>query len=358
MTSGILFTISTLFMERTRFIELIRKKESGGISLLEQKELNEALAANPSYAAILQSMKILSEGGPLFNQPDEKQEAALKTLRARIRQTERQSRSRVLRIPAKWMAAAAVVLVAITGGLFYFLTRQQHQRPEAAVIATAKGSRTSLILPDGTRIWVNADTRLTYDHTFGAKTRSVYLTGEAYFEVAKDKLHPFIVHTRSMDVTAVGTAFNVRAYQDETNAQTTLMEGSVEVAFKRKETGKILLKPMEKVIVRSPAATAPEEKGLPEIAVLKVDYDSAAAAAPETRWLKNRLVFAQERLETIIKTLERYYGYTIQVQDKALLNRRLSGIFQDESLTEVLETFRLAAGIQYKIDKNNVLLYK
>ncbi|MCD2422601.1 FecR domain-containing protein [Niabella pedocola] len=345
-------------MERTRFIELIRKKESGEITLLEQKELNEALAANASYAAILQSLKAISGAGPMFSS-GKKDDAALEKLRKRIGQAERKQKGRIFSIPAKWMTAAAVLLVLCTGGLFYFFMHRQGQRTEAAVVATAKGSRTNLILPDGTRIWVNADTRLTYDHTFGAKTRTVYLTGEAYFEVAKDKAHPFIVHTQSMDITAVGTAFNVRSYRDEASAQTTLMEGAVEVAFKRKEAGKILLRPMEKVIVRNPVMAATSgEKDLPEIAVLKVDYDSAEAMAPETRWLKNRLVFSQERLETIVKILERYYGCAIRVQDSALLDRRLSGIFQDESLTEVLESFRLATGIQYKIDKNNVLLYK
>ncbi|SDC03073.1 FecR family protein [Niabella drilacis] len=342
-------------MERTRFVELIRKKESGEITLLEQKELNEALAENGSYAGILQSLKLFSGADPLFNREMGGEAAGLDRLKKKIRQSEKRSRM----IPGRWMAAAAVFFILITGALFYVLMNPPRQSRKAAnVIATSKGSRTNLILPDGSKVWVNADTRLTYDHEFGAKTRSVYLSGEAYFEVAKDKVHPFIVHTQLMDIKAVGTAFNVRSYKDETNAQATLMEGAVEVAFKRKGTGKILLKPMEKVVVRSTMPASAGEKDLPEIAVIKVNYDSLEAAAPETRWLKNRLVFNQERLETIVKSLDRYYGCTIRVKDTVLLNRRLSGTFQDESLSEVLESFRLAAGIQYEIDKNNVLLYK
>ncbi|MGJ7032148.1 FecR family protein [Niabella hirudinis] len=346
-------------MERIRFVELIRKKESGEITLLEQKELNEALAADESYAQILQSLKLLSGADPLFNRERGEEAAGLERLRKRIRQSEKQSRSLIARIPGRWMAAAAVFFILIAGGLFYVLMSPPRQSREAAnVIATNKGSRTNLILPDGSKVWVNADSRLTYDHEFGAKTRSVYLSGEAYFEVAKDKAHPFIVHTQLMDVRAVGTAFNVRSYKDETNAQATLMEGVVEVAFRRKGTGKILLKPMEKVIVRNEVPAAAREKDLPEIAVVKVNYDTIEAAAPETRWLRNRLVFSQERLETIVKSLERYYGCTIRVRDTVLLHRRLSGIFQDESLPEILETFKLAAGVKYEIDKNNVLLYK
>ncbi|WP_018631044.1 FecR family protein [Niabella aurantiaca] len=347
-------------MERNRFIELLRKKESGEITLLEQKELNELLAVNDTYPVIQGALKALSGPDPLFNRnTDNGDNAGLKRLRERIRQAEKKNRSRIAGMPVRWMAAAAVIFALLTGGLFYFSTPSRHPQARTAnIVETEKGSRTNLVLPDGSRVWVNADTKLTYDHTFGTRTRSVYLSGEAYFEVAKDKAHPFIVHTPLMDVKAVGTAFNVRAYKDEANAQATLMEGSVEVAFKRKESGKILLKPMEKVIVRTPAAAVAGEKDLPEIAVMKVNYDPAEAAAPETRWLKNRLVFSQERLGTIVKTLERHYGCSIRVTDTALLNRKLSGIFQDESLADVLESFRLAAGIRYEIDKNNVLLFK
>lgn len=347
-------------MERNRFIELLRKKESGEITLLEQKALNEALAANETYAAIQRSLKLLSGADPLFNHNMAGgNEAELKRLGDRIRQVEKQSSGRVASMPARWVAAAMVIFLLVAGGALYLFTGRPRQQKEASnVIATDKGSRTNLILPDGSKVWVNADSRLTYDHTFGAKTRSVYLSGEAYFEVAKDKAHPFIVHTPLMDIRAVGTAFNVRSYKDETDAQATLMEGVVEVAFKQKETSKITLKPMEKVIVRNAIAVDPEEKQLPEIAVVKVNYDTAAAAAPETRWLKNQLVFSQERLETIVKTLERHYGCAIRVKDTLLLNRKLSGTFQDESLADVLESFRLAAGIRYTIDKNNVLLFK
>ncbi|WP_300597462.1 FecR domain-containing protein [Niabella sp.] len=346
-------------MERNRFIELLRKKESGEITLLEQKELYEALAANETYAEIQRSLKLLSGSEPLFNRGMAGSgEAELKRLRDRIRQVEKPGRGRVARLPVRWMAAAAVIFALLTGGLaYFFMGSTQPQKEASNVVATDKGSRTSLILPDGSKVWVNADTRLTYDHTFGAKTRSVYLSGEAYFEVAKDKARPFIVHTPLMDVRAVGTAFNVRSYKDEADAQATLVEGVVEVAFKRKETGKITLKPMEKVIVRN-GAMAPVQKELPEIAVVKVNYDTAASVTPETRWLKNQLVFSQERLETIIKTLERHYGCTIRVKDTLLFNRKLSGTFQDESLADVLESFRLAAGIRYTMDKNNVLLFK
>jgi transmembrane sensor len=341
-------------MEKSRFIELLRKKESGEISLWELKELNEAIEGNALYASVLNHLQDISDAQPLFNKREDSSLAGeLEQLKTRINYQPVKKKTAYLK---RLLAAAAVVLIVITvSGIW--LSRQEKAADPTNIIATQKGSKTTITLIDGTKVWVNADSKLTYDNTFGVKTRSVWLSGEAYFEVAKDKEHPFIVHTDLMDVTAVGTAFNVRSYKDEDDAETALMEGSVQIAFKKKETAKILLKPMEKVVVRDPAVSAYPEKEQPEIAVVKVVYDSTQAVAAETGWLTNRLVFKQESLDVIIKTLERHYGYDIKVQNTKLLDRKLSGIFKDESLTEVLETFRLAAGIRYKIDKNNVLLF-
>lgn len=341
-------------MEKSRFIELLRKKESGEISLWELKELNEAIEGNALYASVLNHLQDVSDAQPLFNKRDDSSIAGeLEQLKTRINYQPVKKKTAYLK---RLLAAAAVVLIVISvSGVW--LSRQDKSADPTNIIATQKGSKTTITLIDGTRVWVNADSKLTYNNTFGVKTRSVWLSGEAYFEVAKDKDHPFIVHTDLMDVTALGTAFNVRSYKGEDDAETALMEGSVQIAFKKKETGKILLKPMEKVVVRNPAASTYPAKEQPEIAVVKVVYDSTQAVAAETGWLTNRLVFKQERLDVIIKTLERHYGYDIKVQNTKLLDRKLSGIFKDESLIEILETFRLAAGIQYKIDKNNVLLF-
>lgn len=341
-------------MEKSRFIELLRKKESGEISLWELKELNEAIEDNSLYASVLTNLQEFSEAQPLFNKRDERSlKEELGQLKRKIDYKPLHKKTVYLR---RLIAAAAVLLVIVTVGGILFSHYNQPGDP-INIIATQKGSKTTITLIDGTKVWVNADTKLTYDNTFGVKTRSVWLSGEAYFEVAKDKDHPFIVHTDLMDVTALGTAFNVRSYKDEANAETALMEGSVQIAFKKKEAGKILLKPMEKVVVRDLAVKNDRQTEQPEIAVVKVVYDSTQAVATETGWMTNRLVFKQERLSDIVKTLERQYGYNIKVQNASLQERKLSGIFKDESLIEVLETFRLAAGIRYKIEKNNVLLF-
>ncbi len=351
-------------MERSRFIELIRKKESGEISLLEQRELNDALEQNEWYADVLETLKIVSDD-VVFNKTSEDQAAGeIKKLRARIKQAEdNNNRGSVRKMTRVWLAAASIIAIVAVGYLVYSSTTKVTAPAEAAnIVSTGEGSKTRLTLPDGSKVWVNAGSKLTYDHSFGIKTRSVFLTGEAYFEVAKDKAHPFIVHTSLMDIRAVGTAFNVRSYANEKSAEATLLEGSVEVEFKRKTGEKIILKPMEKVIVKNAGGESAEikENDLPEIAVVKVRYDSLAAVPTtrETQWMQDKLVFKQVKFGIIIKELEQYYNTRIIVRDSSLLNRRLSGVFQNETLAEVLETFKLAAGLKYKTEDSVVIIFK
>lgn len=351
-------------MERSRFIELIRKKESGEISLLEQRELNEALAQHEVYAGILETLKIISDDAVFNKTPEDETAGEIKKLRARIRQEENNTgRGTVRKMTRRWLVAASVIAMLIAGYLVYVSAINVTAPAEAPnIVSTGEGSKTTLTLPDGSKVWVNAGTRLTYDHSFGVKTRSVFLTGEAYFEVAKDKEHPFIVHTPLMDIKAIGTAFNVRSYTNEKSAEATLLEGSVEVAFKRKAGEKIILKPMEKVIVKNTSGepAIAKETDLPEIAVVKIKYDSLSAGAitQETEWMQDKLVFKQVRLGVIVKELERYYNTRIIIKDSSLLNRKLSGVFQNETLTEVLETFKLAAGLKYKTQDSTIVIFK
>jgi ferric-dicitrate binding protein FerR (iron transport regulator) len=119
---------------------------------------------------------------------------------------------------------------------------------------------------------------------------------------------------------------------------------------------------MEKVIVKNAGGESAEikENDLPEIAVVKVRYDSLAAVPTtrETQWMQDKLVFKQVKFGIIIKELEQYYNTRIIVRDSSLLNRRLSGVFQNETLAEVLETFKLAAGLKYKTEDSVVIIFK
>ena len=346
-------------MEKFRFIELVRKKESGEISLLELKELNDAIADTPQYASILKGLQALSGDQPLFNKQDSGEvNEALARLNEKIFAAPVKKRTVVMK---RLLVAASVLLLLGIGVLgIWYSVRETKKSSSLNVIATEKGSKTTITLPDGSRVWVNVATRLTYDRSFGEKTRSVFLTGEAYFEVAKDKQHPFIVHTATADVRAVGTSFNVRAYPGEGVSETTLLSGIVDVFLKKGAGEKIRLKPMEKLLIKNGQYAAPsvKEEKVPEIAVVKITADSTQEVLPETAWTKNKLVFKQMRLRDIARELGRCFNSEVIIRDSALLDRRLSGSFRQESLEAILETFKLAAGINYTIDGRQVQLFQ
>ncbi|GAB3412697.1 FecR family protein [Niabella aquatica] len=356
-------------MDKNRLIELLTKKESGIITLPETRELNEYLINNTDDKIIADALTTVLAGSFIVEQayqPDEIQRH-VKNLHDKINtdlhtllSARKPGKSRLIIMIS---TIAASLILGIAGYYFIYSGRQSHTVAKN-VLSTKKGSKSTLELPDGTKVWLNADTRLTYDKNYGEKTRAVELTGEAYFDVVKDADHPFIVRTKFMDVKVLGTAFNVRAYDNEVNTQATLIRGKVEVYLRNKTNEKIILKPNEKIIVKNNEfhnnnAPVPTSRNAPEMSVINIQLNNTAdSTANEIQWTKNRLIFDQTDFSEVIRELERWYGVKIMVKDSSVLERRLSGIFENESLPEVLESFKLAAGFNYRISDNILTIYK
>lgn len=133
----------------------------------------------------------------------------------------------------KWLSYAAVALICIGLGIgshWYNMRQVPPPDPLDYVVLADNGQRASVVLPDGTKVWLNSHTKLNYKSDYGVKERSVSLSGEAYFEVSKDTLRRFLVNVGDMEVEALGTAFNVKAYEEDDEVVTTLFEGSVRTA--------------------------------------------------------------------------------------------------------------------------------
>ena len=147
-----------------------------------------------------------------------------------------------------WIVAlcTAVAAIAIIACVYYLPvtgTNKDLQNTQAKnQISTKNGSKTSLVLPDGTKVWLNSGSQLDYDKNYGNKLREVSLIGEAYFDVVKNPERPFLIHTRKMDIKVIGTAFNVKCYPGEKTTETSLVRGSIEVTLKDRQE-KIMLKP-------------------------------------------------------------------------------------------------------------------
>lgn len=203
-------------------------------------------------------------------------------------------------------------------------------------VTTSRGGQYQIVLPDGTKVWLNAASSLTYPVMFSGDKRIVKLSGEGYFEVAKNKAMPFHVETAIQDVEVTGTHFDVNGYQDEGAIKTTLLEGSVNVH----SMGKLKkIVPGEQALVFANAAA---------IEVKNVDTDE------ETAWKNGLFQFNNSSLKSILSQLERWYD--IKVDNTNLPFKHYNGMVpRSANLSEVLKMLELTGDIKFQIDQNRTL---
>ncbi|MFT3902519.1 MAG: FecR family protein [Niabella sp.] len=351
-------------MDQQRLITLLIKRETGAINLPEQIELMALMREAPA-ADIADAVSELFKSNISFGEaiPADFVQRSVENLQRRITPLpiigkEPRKRNSPLKIMA--IAASFLVLIALASLL---LLNNRTVALKQNIVATQKGSKSKITLPDGTTVWINSDTHLSYEKSFGEQQREVTLEGEAFFKVVHDKSRPFIVHTKNMDVRVLGTVFNVRAYSNETDAQATLVSGSVEVLLKAKNNKKVILKPSEKLIVQNDYQRGRNNnihigKDSSEVVLQQATISPVDSAILETQWLKSSISFDQQKLEDIIPMLESWYHVKITVKDKGLLEKRFNGKIENESLNEVLHLFSLVSELQYKTEGDNVTIYK
>ena len=226
------------------------------------------------------------------------------------------------------------------------------------------GDKASINLPDGSKVWLNGDSKITYAEDFRNKTREVHLSGEAFFDVAKDKTKPFIIHTRTIKLKVLGTSFNVRSYDNEKETETALVHGSVEVTLRNRPDQKILLKPGDKLLVKNiPADTLIKgKKHKPDeetpIAVLTyMHYYGTDSSSVETSWTKNELVFNDEPLDKIALNVERWFNVRVTIINESLKKEKYTATLEeDDKLEDFLEALKLAEGFHYSIKDREVVI--
>jgi len=269
-----------------------------------------------------------------------------------------------------WLAAASILAaLAIT---FALVKTDAFNYGLATNVVAPTGSPKKIKLPDGSTVWLNARSTLTPSKNFGVKNREVTLVGEAFFDVVKDRKHPFVVNTASMHLKVLGTAFNVRAFANEKKSEAALVHGSIEVTLVNNPDKKIILKPSEKITVRNnnlPAATSSTvalvEKGrtipIPLITLSNIHYKDQDPLPIEAQWIEKKLAFESETLEDIAARMERYYSVSINFQDESVKSLILTGTFKEETLNDALKSLQDAGSGQFKFksDRNNqITIYK
>lgn len=219
---------------------------------------------------------------------------------------------------------------------------------ESLVYNTLKipnGKRFKLLLSDGSTIHLNAGSSLKYPVKFlKNQSREVFLTGEAYFDIARDEAHPFVVSNGALGIHVLGTEFNVMAYPEDTEINTVLVEGSVELQYRNMATtSHTILKPGEK---------AAWQVGTEKVDIEKVD------TSVYTGWRNGKLVLRELRFEDIVKRLERHYNVSITNDFRELDYRMFTATFDVENIEEVLSTFAEETRFGYTIDESNVHIYQ
>jgi len=205
------------------------------------------------------------------------------------------------------------------------------------ILSTPMGGEYKLVLPDGSKVWLNSGSTLRFPTAFIGSERIVELKGEAYFEIAKNSKMPFLVRTNNaMDIKVLGTQFNVMAYDDEKNINTTLIEGSVEVL---KGLGKTLLKPGQEAIL---------DRGSGNIKVAPADLEQAIA------WKNGYFIFYNENIESIMRKVSRWYNVDIAYQGN-LSNKDFVGtISRNKNVSELLKMLELTGAIHFSIDGRRI----
>lgn len=237
-----------------------------------------------------------------------------------------------------WMQIAASILFIIAGSLTV-LTYMQNKTisslaEQNVVIRSGDYGKSLVTLPDGTIVYLNAKSSLTYSQDFGRESRNVALSGEGFFEVKKDMKKQFTVKTGYMDITVLGTKFNVYAYQDKDIVEMSLVEGCVNIATVLPPYKNINVKPNEKV-------TYYKKTG-------ELKHESTSNEA-ETAWMKKELVFRSEKLENVFSCLSRKFAVSFNVEDESLLDDIYTGTFEDENIESILKVLKT----HYKFDYQN-----
>jgi len=233
------------------------------------------------------------------------------------------------------------------------------------------GAKSKIILPDGTVVWLNSGSKLSYSGKFKDSVRSVELDGEAFFDVVKDAKHPFIVHTSGIDIRVLGTAFNVKSYEGDPTIETTLIRGLIEVIRKNESSGsKIIVKPHEKLIFNKAdqslnSALKMEETKYTnthtsvkivtkEISIVSIPPTVADSALVETAWIHNKLVVDGETFAAFAKKMERWYNVHIVFKNSRIEDYRFHSVFEKETVEQALTALQLTASFNYKINENEI----
>ncbi len=344
-----------------------------GENMENADELEEMLANNPDlraeYDKALQAHSILrTSKKPTFSKS--LKDNILQNILDEIKHTGRASskRTTLIQQPFFRIAASIVLIIGLSfifGKLFFQKSADTMQMAYNEIIVPS-GEKTQVILPDGTHIGLNSESKLRYPSQFKINMRDVYLVGEAYFDVSKINKSKFYVHTQGVNIEVLGTKFNVKSYPDEETVETSVLEGKVKVEseLKIRNLEPVYLLPRDKAVFhkkmakmlstseKEPSAVPAPMKTQPLVTVNNVNIKNIIC------WKDQLLVFDNETLEEIGVKMSRWYKIQVQIPDAELKTQRFTGKFvNNETFYQVMEAINLTTPIQYKFEKDQLTIH-
>ena len=365
------------------FWVLFSKKLSNEATTSELKELENLIKDHPEWQYAIQNLEDLWKHQPAKDNSDEDDAYMLHIHRMKelgvpfgeMTDSVMPAKSKKRRI-LWYSAAVAAMLIA---GFFligsFYAKNKNSQTPiarEVNEISTRPGSKSKVELPDGSIVWLNAGSKLTYNKDFGKEKREVTLAGEGFFDVTKNNEMPFIISTASINIKVLGTTFNVKAYNEDKQTETSLLHGSIEVTIKNRPNDKIILSPSEKLVVENSITTL----GLNDIkkskenitrttikdintlvSINKLKYNPEDSTVAESQWINNKLIFRDEAFSDLAIQMERWFNVSIEIKNEKVAKERLNGTLESVSITQVLEALQVSTPFRYEKAGNKVIIY-
>lgn len=370
-----------------RFFTLLPRQLSGSIGSEEYAELQGILVSNPDLRLQAELFTGMWEQEKIGSPSADLSEAYMRhLLKYRVEflqkdepdllRNENQvdinlnSGNTISRPKWKKLLMAGFILAFIITSFLFFNNRKpldQEISPGMSSVVTKYGNKSKISLPDGSQVWLNAGSRLDYNSVdFNIVRREVNLSGEAYFDIAHNAHKPFIVRSGNMRIKVLGTMFNVKAYPEEKNIETSLIKGSVEITINDRPYDKYILSPNEKLVIstngmaqKSPALNVVNMgKAVSEsadiVALEKVDYSSIEKLVLETAWVQNKLVFRSEKFSDLAIRMERWFDIEIKFRNSGKEELKFTGIFTTETIQQALKAMQVVHAFTY-IQEDNII---
>ncbi|MFT3705568.1 MAG: FecR domain-containing protein [Agriterribacter sp.] len=370
-------------MNNARVFILLGKKLSNEATEAELNELGQLLEDKAIQPYLLELLQEVWQKTP--KEDEEQLEHKWKSLQQKLNNDEEDDDETVAPFTAlmpaakkgtgifsRWSFAIAACVCGI--GLFSIWFLAFHSKDNLnATIAQAEikdsvtvalnGERKRIVLPDSTKVHLNSGSKLVFKKDFGKADRQVWLTGEAFFEVTKDKTHPFFVNTNRMLVKVLGTVFNVKAYDTKEDIETTVVEGKVEVSLKDDAEKKVILTPHEKISLKSnqslgaDSAKSVNEPVHPTYAVQTVKAVAKGEEMPsEAVWVNEKMVFVQEPFETVALKMERWYNVRIHFENEKMKGLLMNGDFDNAGIDDALKVLQIMVRFKYETKGSDIYI--